>query len=48
MVCTLNRTTFHQYYVNQSISNRCTDQTDTVTFDFHLGDVLEKLLMWKD
>ena len=38
MVCTLNHTTFHQYYVNQSISNRCTDQTDTVTFDFHLGD----------
>lgn len=48
MVYALNCTTIQQYYVNQSISNRCTDQTDTVTFSFHLGDVLGKLLIWKD
>lgn len=40
--------TIHQHFVNQSISNRCTDQTDTMIVNFHFGDVLGKLLMRKD
>lgn len=48
MVCTLNCTTIHWCYVNQNTGNRCTDQTDTVTFNFHFGGISGKLLMGKD